>query len=119
MLWRAGAGGTASPKTPVSAEMSVMSVKVSLSMSGGQAFGPQDGVRADHGFGGVAPGVVVVVGVAGVAGAVGVRVRRDGGEREAARAEGVVFAGGADVHGLRFEERLQLRGRVAVEALFR
>src|SRR5947208_14573669 len=37
MLWRAGAGGTGSPKTLVRAETSLMSEKRSLLMSAGQA----------------------------------------------------------------------------------
>src|SRR5438105_1175326 len=41
MLSRAGAGGTDTPKTPVSAEMSLISEKESLLMSAGQAFVPQ------------------------------------------------------------------------------
>ena len=41
MFWRAGAGGTETPKLAVRAETSVMSEKVSLLMSAGQALRPQ------------------------------------------------------------------------------
>src|SRR3990170_2243703 len=43
MLWRAGAGGTETPKLAVSSEMSKISEKVSLLISAGQALAPPGG----------------------------------------------------------------------------